>query len=140
MDGVIDVFLSLGRVGREKTLMDREAARIHPVTEALPLQAREIIVGFVGHLLVQDLHGIESHLGGEVDASFDASEVVISELPKGIGGNGDAIGTMTGAFRGFGARLFVLSRSRGGSTCQTNRGCRPGQKSAAVQSTKLGSN
>src|SRR6266446_2832217 len=94
--------------------MDREATKIHPVAKALALQALEIIIGFVGHLSVQNLHGVEAHLGGQVEASLDTSQVLLSKLPKGISGHGNAVASVAGAFlalASFGAR-FLSSNSR----------------------------
>ena len=48
--------------------------RSRPLTKAARLSFCSARVALVGHLPVQDLDGVEAHLGGEVDALLDVAQ------------------------------------------------------------------
>src|SRR5947209_8602844 len=100
MDGVVDVLLADRGVGREKTLVDREATQVEAVDKRSPLEPLQVIVVLALHLAVENLYTVETHVGGEVDALVDVAELAVAELPEGVSRDGDAVGD-GGPGRGF---------------------------------------
>src|SRR5260370_7751023 len=96
MNRVLEVPLAFRRVGEQKPLVDGKAAQIHPVPETAAFQALEIVISFVGHLLMQDFHRIKPHVRGEIDTGFQASQMLVAKLPKRVSGKSDAIAAPTG--------------------------------------------
>src|SRR5205807_2563997 len=75
-----------------------------------------------------------------VDAGFDASQMLIPELPKRIGGHGNAVDAPRGRLR-LPSRgctdSLSLAGSHTGNTSQANRRRRVFQKSAPIKSHNL---
>src|SRR5438552_3722607 len=88
---------------------------------------------------MQELHGVEAHLSGQVDAGFKTSVLLVLKLPKGIGGEGNAI---TAATRGLAYILGLGTRRLGVSRCcragQANGRGRLGEKMTTVKSHDSG--
>jgi len=60
------------------------------VDERPPLELLEVTGRLVAHLPVQDLDGVEPHLGGEVDALLQVLQVAVAELPERVRRDADA--------------------------------------------------
>ena len=91
MDGVVDVLLAHGLVGRQEALMRAEAAQAEAVNKGElfePLQVGRLLAL---HLHVEDFDGIESHAGRFLDALLDRQLGIVLESPKGVRGDGDRV-------------------------------------------------
>ena len=134
-DGVVDVLLAHLLVRRQKSLMGGEAAQVQAEQESPALEPLEVVVAFLLHLAVQDLHAVKAHFSSQVDTGLDAAQLLVAELPVRVSGDSDAVGARrrllalclcgAGGLRGGGEML-------GTAGCQGQRGGRRGQKLTAI--------
>jgi hypothetical protein len=86
------------------------------------LDALQGVVALVGHLAMQDFDAVEAHFRGHVNTALDVAQLVLTELPEGVGGDADAIAAPLRRLRG------LLRGKRAGASGE--RGAR--QECAAV--------
>src|SRR5262245_53348723 len=134
MNRVIDILLPLGRIGIKKSLMDRQTAQIEAEKKGPAFEFLKILVGFVRHLTMQEFDSVEAHVGGEINARLQAPILLILELPKGVGGQGNAIARPAGRLADLFRLLFGVDLSLRGrwDPRQTDRGRSINQKSPPV--------
>src|SRR6267142_4884775 len=101
--------------------------------ESAALEVLEIrIVGLL-HLAMQDLNAVEAHVVGQVDAFFDVAQLVVLELPEGIGGDADAVGGVPFGDQG----AVIVFYIGGGGDGSESRECGGRENAAAGNHLKL---
>src|SRR5205814_8059981 len=109
------------------SLMGGEAAEVEAKQERPAFEPLQIGVVFLLHLAMQDLDAVEAHVGGQVDAGFDAAQLLVAKLPVRVSGNGYAVRARRwhlGIWRLAGGRLRRPGQQLGAASPQGQNGGR----------------